>query len=88
MRFLSCLLLALAVTGCGAYTDISRSAQVESARVAQQVACRKHIERFRAGAAEGLSCEESQRRAAAENPLCNLSFVCKVRDAGTEAGAE
>ena len=83
MRF---LLAAVAlVTACGPYTEISRGAQVEGARISQEIACRKHIERFRSGIGEGLSCEVSKQRAAAENPLCNLSFSCPAVDAGSGA---
>ena len=78
----------LTVAACGAYTDISRRAQVDTARVSQEVACQKHLKRFLDGADEGLSCEASKARAASENPLCNLSFSCPARDAGAEAGAE
>lgn len=81
------LFFVLCATACGAYVEESRKAQAEAAGAAQEVACRRHIERFRAGAAEGLSCEASKKRAADENPLCNLSFECPKRDA-LDGGAE
>jgi hypothetical protein len=89
-RLLACVALVWVAhtIACGPYTEISRGGQRDTARVAQEIACRKHIERFRAGAAEGLSCEASKRRAAVENPLCNLSFECPSQDAGQDVGAE
>lgn len=84
---LKLILVSLTAAACSALPlDASRRAQAESARVAQEVACQRHLTRFMEGADEGLSCEQSKARAAAENPLCNLSFTCPVRDAGTEAG--
>lgn len=90
MRFLAFIAIALTsyALACGPYSEIARGGQVEAARVAQEIACQKQITRFREGAAEGLSCEASKKRAAAEHPLCNLSFICPVRDAGAEGGVE
>lgn len=69
--------------------EASRRAQAETARVSQEVACQKHLRRLLDLRDEGVSCEVAKERAAAENPLCNLSFTCKPsRDAGQEAGAE
>ncbi len=67
---------AMWLEGCGPYVEQSRKAQVETARVSQEVACQKHLERFLEGRNEWMSCEESKARAARENPLCNLSFTC------------
>lgn len=85
------LLFVLSGTACEAYLEEARHAQAEAAGLAQETACRKHIERFKQGAAEGLTCEQSKRRAADENPLCPLSFECPKRDAGArdlDGGAE
>lgn len=65
------------LAGCGPYVEQSRKAQVETARVSQEIACQRHLERFLQGMNEWMSCEESKARAARENPLCNLSFTCK-----------
>jgi hypothetical protein len=73
------LFFVLCATACGAYVDESRKAQADAARIAQEIACKRHVERFRAGAAEGLTCEQSKARAAKENPLCPLTFECPKR---------
>jgi hypothetical protein len=81
----ACLVIVVA---CGPYAEQSRGMQAGTAGALQEVACQKHIKRFREGAADGLSCEASKKRAAAENPLCPLVFVCPSRDAGAEGGVE
>ena len=70
----------LMLSSCGIYTEQSKTAQVEAAKVSQEIACQRHLKAFLDGKDEGLSCEASKRKAAAENPLCNLSFTCKTLD--------
>ncbi len=80
---------ALVVAACGVFSEQAKHAQVSAAHISQEVACQKHLKRFLDGKDEGLSCELSKARAAAENPLCNLSFSCPAHDAGlSDAGAE
>lgn len=87
--FLGVVAIALGfwIAGCGAYSEQSRKAQIETARVSQELACQRHLQRFLEGRDEHLSCEASKRRAAAENPLCNLSFECPKRPA-SDGGSE
>lgn len=71
------LVAAFWLFGCGPYVEQSRTAQVQTARVSQEIACQRHLERFLEGRNEWMSCEEAKARASRENPLCNLSFTCK-----------
>lgn len=82
MKYLAIALLLVACDVLG--SEPAKHAQVETARVSQEIACSKHLKRLLDLRDEGKSCEEAKRQASIENPLCNLSFSCKVRDAGLE----